>query len=476
MKLRELLPKRRWITGLGLLVAFGISSYVGLMGFLDWRARREWAEACAEADRLDPGWRWEELVAGTPRASGRRTAPDHVAAAVRLYSLAQNSNAINGETGMLILSRHPQYRLPHRLPPQFVTAIEARLAQTAPVMAELDGVRDGKDGWIVFPSSPVLLGAMPKAGESLDLLKRLIFSRLAVRADKWDLDGALDDAQLMLHISDPSRDAPSLLHNLYSAAERIVAADAIEWVLAQGEPSPAALDGIRRLVEMEVARPSLLPAFRGERAMIEDTLRALDDGRLTRDDVATSRIFADPINLTGWKKADEWLTKLTGGDLRRAKGVALFKHDTQVIEWLKESPDGLKIHEAEWVALRSRMKGAAQIQAGYLARYAADAATADAKLRCAAVALAAEQFRRETGRWPDMLTELVPNYLSAVPRDPCDLQPLRLARRPDGIVIYSVGEDGTDEGGAIASDGAAKAIDIGIRLWDVDKRRQPPHP
>ena len=55
-------------------------------------------------------------------------------------------------------------------------------------------------------------------------------------------------------------------------------------------------------------------------------------------------------------------------------------------------------------------------------------------------------------------------------------EPLRLARRSDGIVVYSVGEDGTDEGGAIASDGAAKATDIGVRLWDVAQRRQPPLP
>jgi hypothetical protein len=91
-------------------------------------------------------------------------------------------------------------------------------------------------------------------------------------------------------------------------------------------------------------------------------------------------------------------------------------------------------------------------------------------------ALAAERFRRDFGRWPTTLDELVPKYVIAVPRDPHDLQPLRLARRPDGIVIYSVGQDEIDDGGAIESDGAAKATDIGFRLWDVEQRRQPPLP
>ena len=70
----------------------------------------------------------------------------------------------------------------------------------------------------------------------------------------------------------------------------------------------------------------------------------------------------------------------------------------------------------------------------------------------------------------------MPKYLTAVPATRSILKPIRLARRLDGIVIYSVGADGTDEGGVITSDGAVKPTDIGIRLWNVDKRGQPPLP
>jgi hypothetical protein len=47
----------------------------------------------------------------------------------------------------------------------------------------------------------------------------------------------------------------------------------------------------------------------------------------------------------------------------------------------------------------------------------------------------------------------------------------------DNLVIYSVGPDGVDEGGAIwrtASGGLGP--DLGFRLWDVDRRRQPAPP
>jgi hypothetical protein len=48
-----------------------------------------------------------------------------------------------------------------------------------------------------------------------------------------------------------------------------------------------------------------------------------------------------------------------------------------------------------------------------------------------------------------------------------------LARHSGGIVIYSVSEDKTDDSGDVRV-GQPKGRDEGIRLWDVDERRQPP--
>ncbi len=51
----------------------------------------------------------------------------------------------------------------------------------------------------------------------------------------------------------------------------------------------------------------------------------------------------------------------------------------------------------------------------------------------------------ENGRLPETLGELVPEYLDDVPRDDFDGEPLRYDR--DKKVVYSVGEDLTDDGG-----------------------------
>ena len=60
---------------------------------------------------------------------------------------------------------------------------------------------------------------------------------------------------------------------------------------------------------------------------------------------------------------------------------------------------------------------------------------------------------------------------------PFDLQPHRYKRLSDGVVIYAVGPDGLDDGGAVHTPGPGPlAADIGVRLWDVAHRRQPPKP
>jgi len=101
-----------------------------------------------------------------------------------------------------------------------------------------------------------------------------------------------------------------------------------------------------------------------------------------------------------------------------------------------------------------------------------------ALLRCAIVALAVERYRIAHGHWPDSLLSLVPEFLAKVPLDPYDAKPLHYGRLADGVVIYSIGPDETDNGGKIDRKypRQEKGTDIGFQLWDVNRRRQPWHP
>jgi hypothetical protein len=74
-----------------------------------------------------------------------------------------------------------------------------------------------------------------------------------------------------------------------------------------------------------------------------------------------------------------------------------------------------------------------------------------AKRRLITAELALRIFQSEHGQPPAQLSDLVPRYLPRVPIDPFTEK--ELIYRPQGTnwLLYSVGEDGTDDGGTPAS-------------------------
>ena len=71
-----------------------------------------------------------------------------------------------------------------------------------------------------------------------------------------------------------------------------------------------------------------------------------------------------------------------------------------------------------------------------------------AHLRATQTAIAVERYRLTEGRLPQSLENLVPAYMKVVPTDPFDGQDLKYRIRETGFVVYSIGDDLTDEGGA----------------------------
>ena len=70
-----------------------------------------------------------------------------------------------------------------------------------------------------------------------------------------------------------------------------------------------------------------------------------------------------------------------------------------------------------------------------------------AHTRTALTALAIERYRLSQGTLPQSLDELMPTYLDSIPKDPFDGQNLRYHLLETGYVVYSIGEDLTDDNG-----------------------------
>jgi hypothetical protein len=64
------------------------------------------------------------------------------------------------------------------------------------------------------------------------------------------------------------------------------------------------------------------------------------------------------------------------------------------------------------------------------------------------------------------LDALVPAHLDAVPEDPIDGAPLRYDLRPPGYIVYSVADDGEDNGGRPRKGfDDLSGWDLGFRVW-----------
>lgn len=86
-----------------------------------------------------------------------------------------------------------------------------------------------------------------------------------------------------------------------------------------------------------------------------------------------------------------------------------------------------------------------------------------AHLHAGDAALAVQCFRLKTDKLPEKLTDLVPEYLKSVPKDPFDGKDLRYKKLEAGFIVYSIGPDLSDDDGKERPIGKKKKDDS----WDV---------
>jgi hypothetical protein len=262
-----------------------------------------------------------------------------------------------------------------------------------------------------------------------------------------------------------------------------------ERVVAQGETSEAALAALQRALEGEEREPIFLRGCRGWRATLDRFLGALETGDLPAWQF-----------MRGYYRGDDDKTQRVdlilayAGISTQSQRAALLHFGNQAVEIAKLPPERQEDRSAELAASEARLPvigrsvmrgGLGQGDAVVYVRMARIHRWRWAQIRCTIAMLAVERYRKSHGKWPESLEALVPAWLERVPVDPYDGRALRYRRVADGAVIYAVGPDLTDNGGELegktrkASPWRNKpseweGLDVGVRLWDVKHRRQPP--
>jgi hypothetical protein len=255
----------------------------------------------------------------------------------------------------------------------------------------------------------------------------------------------------------------------YTIGQRIilhwVALQRIERTLAQGEPAEASLAAVQRLLEDEAAQPLFLIGARASRGLLDRAMEALQNGDTSINQMWTL------LSIGRTPFVNEWEQMMMRTDSVKVGRAALLRFHNEIVEIAKRPVEEQRQALRELAATQNQLPRLVRDAPSQALELATSCHLELAMMRSAIVMVAVERYRRAHGRWPEALTELVPVFLESVPIDPFDGAPLRLGRFPEGVILYSVGEDGQDNGGNLGKR-LSPGTDMGWRLWDVRHRRQ----
>jgi hypothetical protein len=451
-------PGHRW-RNWTLLCSVLVLGLAGVYSYLAYLSDQRLQEALAEAERLDSDWRLEDMEAKRPVVPDDENATLAIAAAKKL--------APGAWVNTIYEALEPRPDTPQQLNTEQTKALREELQKLQPALVEARRLAQLPRARYDFSWKGDWIGKVVSVVQPVRTVTNLLQYDAMLRCQDGDLDGALVSCRAILNASRSLRDQPLLISLLVRLACHQVALATLNRILAQGQPSEEALSQLQRMLEEEEAEPLLLTAFRGERANADALLEAV-----IRGDVAAAQVYS-PGYIPGSPAADRLLSTVLGGSVRGNRG-ALLKYMNRVVE-IAKLPEQEQYRELDQLlANLPRQTMFVRQMASSMTKVGEATRRGQALLRSALVLVAAERYRLKHGRWPEALTDLVPDYLRFVPADPYDGAPLRYRRLADGVVSYSVGLDGQDNGGTLdPSRPLSPGTDVGYRLWDIDRRRQP---
>jgi hypothetical protein len=449
-----------WLRGAGFCFQMTLALAFVFFGAYAYVVRTRLQATMAELDRTDPGWRLPDIEAA------RAVVPDAENSALRVIE----ANKLLPEPPAQWLEDDfdaELYSLPpeRRMTPAQYAHLHQRLDKVKPALDELEGLSALQSGRfpITYAQNPwhTLLPEQQKSRRVIHLLMRDCMAH----AEAGETHQAINSCLGVFNAARSIGDEPFAITQLIRLAGVMIACRSAERILAQTQPDLDDLKRLQELVEKEDTTPYESITRRGERALENANFEALESGFSTWSKWGDSpRDWSDHVINFAFQ------------DYVRSLHPQVFVYSARMQAACKLPPK-LRQPAMQQIELEMCQDGPTPVTMWFLNYPKMEPAFSrcHAILRCQATALAAERYRRLHGHWPQLLDQLAPDFIAAVPTDSFTDDPLLYRRLPDGVVIYSVGLDGEDNGGNVEMGKPNDpGTDIGIRLWDVTKRRQPP--
>ena len=446
-------------------------------------------EVVAELDRTDPDWRLEQVEAKRKVIPDDQNGALQIAAFRKLAVEVRDGSAGDGQGTVNPIIRE-RMQAPENQPPRsrlseadvtlFRTELK-RLERALPLARKMKEYPSGRFRINYARDAYSTNLTAWSAGRHLADLLRL---DALVQIQDRNRPDAVTSCLALLNVGRAYVDEP-LAHVQWQGM--IVfhqALQVLERLMAQADCTDAELEAFQRVLMEVAAVPVLVTMARGDRGAHHYFLSSLAAGDQPDSSILQSIDIKSRSELP------------SGKDIRRFHAW-LLRYYTEFLAIARQPPEKqpplLKVLDEK--SETAPLAGTPLFKA--LTRISVEAAAVTrqlAELRCATVALAVERYRFAHGEWPRDLAATVPAYMKEVPKDPYDGLLLRYRRTTDGVVVYCLGPDQTDNQGKLdrtaittvpaylkkvsmdpylkevpkdPSDG----VDVGFQLWDAAKRR-----
>lgn len=454
-------PWMRWLKriGKGLLVA--VIAIVIRQAWHHREVTKKLQETLAEMDRTEPGWRLKDIEAAREPVPEDENSARVVVAAAELLPRGWPPPEFEALFGHLA----PE----EQLAPDDFARLQQAIDKVRPALVEARKLAKLPRGRhrIAYLRN-VMNTQLEDQQRSRQVVHLFLYDALLCD-QRQDTKGALNSCQAAFNVARSLGDEPLSISQLVRIAGIVLACRGVERALAQGEVATEDLAGMQKLLADEDAFPDYPILARGERALWHEMFDAMES-----EDVAIAALS------TGRPDWDERLFGFAYRDNIRLQHPTLLAMMNRLIALsqlpMPEQAEAERLLDQELRELRTSSALAALPFVGVL-KLGEASRRKHALIRCTLAALAAECYRQKFQTWPASLDQLCPQFLADVPLDPFDGEPLRFRRTEDGIVIYAVGSDGVDNNGNLDREHPTQpGVDIGFRLWNIAKRRQPAHP
>lgn len=275
----------------GLLVAavllLPVAFFVGWYAYNTTSAKSYLDAAIAEADRLDPGWRLDEIEAN------RKVLPDEANGALQV--LKAHAAVPKGWTSSKLSSAVAPARDPTApLSAKPLRTLRAELATVPAALAEARRIANLPEGRF-----PITYDRMPTATRlphvpMLSDVACLLEADALLRARQGDADGAVESLCALLNCGRAIGDEPLIVSQLVRMNLGLRGVRSAEEVLSLAEAPEPALAELQALLRREADEPLLVYALRGERAIADRTLEVTSQGSNVTLPMRLRYIIQDP--------------------------------------------------------------------------------------------------------------------------------------------------------------------------------------